>query len=202
MAAASDDGGPDLIIIPEVPLDEAAKSRLLERTERVFRASRNAVFAISEGTRWADEEGNIVQAKTVEFGPRKLGGVADKIVKYIEKELQESFDESNPLEVRPHHCDYAPRAGAPCEYDLRLVEVLAKKLSELLERRRYGKVPVLRTVVPYDELTVAHTAELDIEEMEPLLFPYRDFYDEERLLTNGRFSRFLRTITSGPDVAS
>ena len=199
LAAASTGGGPDMILIPEFPLDENGKRRLLERTEKYFRMGLNVVFVVSEGTRWADEEGKIVQIRTIEFGPRKLGGVADKIVKFIEANLKDKFDDATPFEVRPHHTDYVPRAGSPCEYDLKFVDVLAKRLGILLEREEYGKVPVLRNVVPYNELNLDDTASLDIEEMEPMLFPKKDFYDEERLLSNKAFSKFLRTITSGPD---
>lgn len=199
LAAASAQGSPDMILIPEVPLDEKAKERLLKRIEDLFRSSLNYVFVVSEGTRWADEKGEIVQIKTIEFGPRKLGGVADKIVKFIEAELKDKFDYATPFEVRPHHSDYVPRVGSPCEYDLKLVDVLAERLRILLEGEKYGKVPVLRTVVPYDQLDLEHTAALDIDDMGPMLFPKRDFYDERRLLTNKAFSKFLRTITSGPD---
>lgn len=200
LAAAADDGGPDMILIPEVPLGEIEKKRLLERVEKLFRRSLNVVFVISEGTKWSNEKGEIVQISKMEFGPRKLGGVADKVVKFIEQELKPKFsDPARPFEVRPHHCDYVPRAGSPCEYDLKLVSVLAHRLRLLLETGQFGKVPVLRTVVPYNELNVDQTAALDIEEMEPMPFPKKDFYDENRLLTNKAFSRFLRTITSGPD---
>lgn len=199
LAAAADDGGPDMILIPESPLDEAAKARLLAITEKRFRESLNVVFVVSEGMKWSEGGGEMVQIKTIEFGPRKLGGVAEKVVKHIEAQLEDKFDEATPFEVRPHHSDYVPRAGSPCEYDLKLVDVLAERLRDLLEREDYGKVPVLRTAVPYEELGFCHTAALSLDEMEPMLFPKRDFYDEERLLTNKTFSRFLRTITSGPD---
>jgi len=198
LAAASDEGGPDMVLIPEYPLDQEAKVRLLERVEKLFRGSLNVVFVVSEGTKWADDNGNIVQVKAMEFGPRKLGGVADQIVKFLEGELTKRFNEETPFQVRPHHTDYVPRAGAPCEYDLKLVDVLARRLRCLLEKESYGKVPRLKNVVAYDELSLEHTADMDIEDMEPKLFPKSDFYDETRLVTNNTFSRFIRTVTSGP----
>jgi ATP-dependent phosphofructokinase / diphosphate-dependent phosphofructokinase len=199
LAAAAADGGPDMILIPEFPLNKEAKERLLSRTERLFRSRKNVVIAVSEGTRWANAKGEIVQISNTTFGPRKLGGVVNTVVKFIERRLKKKFDESVPFGVRPHHTDYLPRAGSPCAYDLKLVDVLAERLRILLDKEKYGKVPVLRTVVPYDQLSVEHTAALDMEEMEPKLFPERDFYNRERLATNKAFGRFLRTITSGPD---
>lgn len=202
LAAAADGGGPDIILIPEVPLNNTIKNLLLQRIEKLFRHSLNVVFVISEGACWTDEKsGKMVQIKTTEFGPRKLGGVVDTVVKYIEKKLESKFDEETPFEVRPHHCDYVPRAGSPCDYDLKLVNVLAQKLGDILEHEQWGKVPVLREVVPYDKLSLKCTGALDIEEMEQKLFPKKDFYDEKRLHTNKRFSRFLRTITSGPEFS-
>lgn len=200
LAAASSIGGPDMIIIPEVPLDKVAKQRLLQRTERFFKSALNVVVVVSEGTKWVDSNGKIVVISSDEFGPRKLGGVVNHVVKFIERELKKKFKHSTTsFGVRPHHTDYVPRAGAPCRYDLKLVEVLAKKLGQLLDNEQYGKVPVVRNVVPYDELSTDCTAALDIDEMAPFLFPYENFYDKERLATNKAFSKFLRTITSGPD---
>ena len=198
LAAASSLGGPDMILVPEVALERDEKALLLHRTEKFFTSALNVVIVVSEGTKWTDEAGNVIQIRTVEFGPRKLGGVVNNVVKFIELELKDKFD-PDEFGVRPHHTDYLPRAGAPCEYDLKLVEVLAKRLGYLLENELYGKVPVLRTVVPYDELNLECTAALDIEEMEPKLFPASDFYDKSKLTTNKTFIKFLRTITSGPD---
>jgi 6-phosphofructokinase len=205
LAAASVGGGPDMILIPEFPLDKVAKELLLERTEKHFRNYRSVVIVVSEGTRWANGKGEIVQISNTAFGPRKLGGVVNTVVKFIEKKLKAKFNDSTPFGdsipfgVRPHHTDYVPRAGSPCEYDLKLVDVLAERLRILLDKEKYGQVPVLRTVVPYDQLSVEHTAALNIEDMEPKPFPARDFYDDERLSTNKVFGKFLRTITSGPD---
>lgn len=199
LVAASAMGGPDMIVIPEVPLDREMMKRLVSRTERRFRLSKNVVIAISEGARMVNENGEIVQVSQQAFGPRKLGGVADRIVKYIEEELRGKFDEENPLEVRPHHTDYAPRAGAPIEYDLKLIQVLAERLRLLLEKEDYGKVPVMKNVVPYEELDVAHAKALKIEDMEKIQFPEREYYNRDRFTTNAKFSRFLRTITSGPE---
>lgn len=199
LAAASANGSPDMILIPEFALNKDAKKLLLHRTEKLFRSNKSVVIVVSEGTRWANAKGEIVQISNTAFGPRKLGGVVNTVVKFIDSKLNGKFDPSIPFGVRPHHTDYLPRAGSPCEYDLRLVDVLAERLRILLEEETYGKVPVLRNVVPFDQLSVEHTAVLDIEEMEPKLFPAQDFYDEQRLATNKSFGKFLRTITSGPD---
>ena len=201
LAAASADGGPDMILIPEFPLNKQAKELLIQRTENRFRKNKHVVIVVSEGTKWANRKGDIVQISNTAFGPRKLGGVVNTVVKFIDTKLGKKFDDSTPFGVRPHHTDYLPRSGSPCEYDLKLVAVLAERLRTLLEKEKYGKVPVLRTVVPYEKLSVEHTAALDIDEMEPKPFPERDFYDKDRLATNKVFGKFLRTITSGPDSA-
>ncbi|MDQ3743697.1 MAG: 6-phosphofructokinase [Acidobacteriota bacterium] len=200
LAAAAEEGGPDMILIPEVPLDEKAKRRLIARTKKTFNLNLHAVIVVSEGTKWANEKGDIVQISTDEFGPRKLGGVVNTVMQFIDKKLRGQFTESKPFGVRPHHTDYVPRAGSPCEYDLKLVHVLAEKLGTLLTSRKYGRVPILRAVVPYDELSVQHTGDLDIEEMEQKLFPADDLYDEKRFLPNKTFVDFLCTILSGPDT--
>lgn len=199
LAAAAAGGGADMILVPEFALDRDAKELLVHRTEKRFRSFKSVVIAVSEGTRWANDEGEIVQISNTAFGPRKLGGVVTTVAQFIIDGLEDSFDESIPFGVRPHHTDYVPRAGSPCMYDLKLVDVLAERLRILLEKEKYGTVPVLKNVVPYDQLSVDHTAARDIEEMEPKLFPAHNFYDGERLATNKAFGKFLRTITSGPD---
>jgi 6-phosphofructokinase 1 len=197
LAAAAAGGGADMILVAEFALDKDAKELLVSRTEKRFRSFKNVVIAVSEGTRWANEEGEIVQISNTAFGPRKLGGVVNTVVQFITERLEDKFDESIPFGVRPHHTDYVPRAGSPCEYDLKLVDVLAERLRILLEKEKYGMVPVLKNVVPYDQLSVDHTTARDIDEMEPKLFPARDFYDGQKLATNKAFGKFLRTITSG-----
>lgn len=201
LAGAALLGGPDFILIPEYPLDESAKQLLLTFIEREFKFSSHCVMVVAEGISWADEDGNVGQIKNFEFGPRKLGGVVNYVMKDIEKLIKskEIFDDSCPFGVRPHHTDYAPRAGSPCDYDLKLVEVLSERLGILLDRADFGKVPVMKTAVPYEELNIKHTRAIAIEEMEQKLLPAKDFYDRSKLITNASFNRFLRTITSGPN---
>lgn len=198
LAAAAVGGGPDMVLIPEVPLDKAVKRRLVDRTRKLFEDFLHVVIVVSEGTQWTNSKGEIVRISNSQFGPRKLGGVVNTVMKFIERELKPYFDPSKPFGVRPHHTDYTPRAGSPSDYDLKLVQVLARRLANLLEHDKFGKVPVLSNVVPYDELDVKHTKGIDISHMGQKLFPADDFYDTDRLLPNQRFYNFLRTITSGP----
>ena len=146
-----------------------------------------------------------------QFGERKLGGVVLHLCPEVEGEIKMRngkrseaplFGDENPIEVRPHHTDYVPRGGVPCNYDLRLVEVLAERLRNLLEMRQFGKVPTLSTVVSYEELNIKHTTALNLEDMEPFLFPIRTYYNRERMFPNMKFGRFIKTITTGgePEV--
>ncbi|HYP52653.1 MAG TPA: 6-phosphofructokinase, partial [Pyrinomonadaceae bacterium] len=200
LAAASSEGGPDMILIPELQPDGEMIDRLIKKTEKLFRDYLSVVIVISEGIKWIQESGEIGQITDSAFGPRKLGGVVDRVMKHIERELEGQFDAGTPFGVRPHHTDYTPRSGSPCAYDLKLVEVLAERLGLMLEEGDNGKVPILNEVVPYEQLSVAHTRSLNIDDMESMPFPARDFYDADRMLTKPAFSRFMRTIMSGPEV--
>jgi len=199
LAAAAAGGVPDMILIPEVTLDKAIQQRVLQRTKELFEKYLQVVIVVSEGTWWINRKGERVQMSNTNFGPRKLGGAVDRVVKFIERNLSKHFDAATPFGVRPHHTDYTPRAGAPCYYDLKLVRVLAQRLARLIERRQFGMVPMLKEVVHYDELSKSHTRGIEISMMGHKPFPDADFYDREKLLPNEMFYKFLRTITSGPD---
>ena len=164
---------------------------------------------ISEGIYTKTGDGEVKRYTQAQYGERKLGGVVLHLCPDIEKEIKRRdvegqkgalFGCENPIEVRPHHTDYVPRAGGPCNYDLKLVEILAEKLFLLLEQRQFSKVPTLSNVVSFDELDVRHSTSLNLEDMEAFLFPIKTYYNEKRMFPNMKFGRFIKTITTGDNI--
>lgn len=208
LAAATYKGGPNAVLLPEIVIDDAEREKLFKLIERDFSYNHHVVVAISEGIFARERNGEVKRYTQAQFGERKLGGVVLHLCPEIEKQIKERdatreagpvFGHENPIEVRPHHTDYVPRAGGPCNYDLRLVEILAQRLYDLLEKRQYGKVPTLSTVVPYEDLNLRCTTGLNLEDMEPFLLPTETYYDRERMFPNMKFGRFIKTITTGEE---
>ncbi len=206
LAAATYYGGPNAVLLPEIVIDDAEREKIFKLIEKDFSYHHHVVIAISEGiyTKIGDDE--VQRSTQAQFGERKLGGVILHLCPEIETEIKKRdkkrsggaiFGHENPIEVRPHHTDYVPRAGGPCNYDLKLVKVLAERLYILLEQRQFSKVPTLSTVVPYEYLDVRNTTALNLEDMETFLFPIETYYNRRRMFPNMKFGRFIKTITTG-----
>ena len=202
LAAGSYDGGPNAVLLPESVIEDDLAA-LTSMISKEFQYNKHAVVAVSEGIKrqTLDKKGNpkTTDFRMGQFGARKLGGAVLSLSPILEKKMKMSgqFGAENPLEVRPHHTDYVPRAGSPCNYDLKLVSVLAERLRMLIEERQFSKVPNLTTVVPYGDLTVENTGALNIEDMESFKFPVSNYFDNRRLIPNMKFARFIKAITSG-----
>jgi 6-phosphofructokinase len=206
LAAATYFGGPNAVLLPEIIISELELMKLYRLIERDFRNNHHMVIVVSEGIYTKKGDSDVQRYTRTQFGERKLGGAVLQLCPEIERDIKlrdaqrlegPFFGPENPIEVRPHHTDYVPRAGGPCAYDLKLVEVLAERLYILLVNRQFGTVPTLTTVVPYDQLDVQHTGVLNLEDMGPFYFPHKTYYDHERMLPNIKFGRFIMTITTG-----
>ncbi|MBN1506681.1 MAG: 6-phosphofructokinase, partial [Sedimentisphaerales bacterium] len=104
------------------------------------------------------------------------------------------------FEIRPHRTDYLPRSGQPSSYDFRFATVLGSKIGQMLLAGKYGYVPALDKVVPYDELTLERIVPVSINEIKTLGFSSSDYFKEDsRFQVSERITQFFRTITTGPE---
>jgi ATP-dependent phosphofructokinase / diphosphate-dependent phosphofructokinase len=143
--------GADEILIPEIPVDEAAVDRLCNMLHtRVARGARFSIIAVAEGVIL---EGKIVAREYVnEVGeiPRpKYGGVAAELAEIIHKRTN--------LDTGVSSLGYIQRGGTPTAYDRNLATAFGVMAVTLIQQRRFGRMAALHgnriTSVPLSIVT-------------------------------------------------
>ncbi len=128
-------GGPDFILVPEVPLDfERFKGVLADRYKR----QQNAIVVVAEGVKYAGSDNPIAQDESDmdTFGHKKLGGVAEILAERVKKEL--GIKNSNS--VNP---GYLYRSGSPSDVDRRIGILLGREAVSAISKKRSGEVAVV-----------------------------------------------------------
>lgn len=168
-------GGAHMALVPEVEITRERKDFFFERVNEMYKRNpkRNLIVAVSEGLRWYNEETgkcDMVYASSEkdEYGHPRFGGVSGVIASEISRRLG--------LDARAQITGYFARSGECREYDRRLTATLADKVVDLLLREAYGQMPVLKSVVPYEELEEYNTATVDMGAIgnKPLSCEYYD----------------------------
>ena len=88
LAKTGRDGAPHLIVLPEVPFDEA---RFLEKTRDAVDRVGYCVIVVSEGARYPDGRFLSDSGRTDAFGHAQLGGVAPMLAELVRSRLGYKF---------------------------------------------------------------------------------------------------------------
>jgi len=189
-------GGAQIALIPEVVITKERKDFFFEKVKESYMANpkRSLIVAVSEGVRWySDEKGEIemvyASSDLDEYGHPRFGGISGVIASEINKKLG--------IEARGQISGYIPRSGRCYEYDRRLTSTLADKVVDLLLREDYGKMPVMRDLVPYNELEEFHTDAIEMGNIGnfPLPHPY---YNANEFQFSDQYVDFLTNIIGEP----
>jgi 6-phosphofructokinase len=189
-------GGAQMALIPEVVVTKERKDFFFETVKEKYMSSpkRSLIIAVSEGVRWySDEKGGIemvyASSELDEYGHPRFGGVSGVIASEINKQFG--------IEARGQISGYIPRSGKCYEYDRRLNSTLADKVVDLLLREEFGKMPVMRDLVPYTELEEFHTSTIEMGNIGnfPLPHPY---YDANEFQFSDQYVDFLTHIIGEP----
>jgi len=133
LALASGLGDPDLIIIPEFPVDiEVVAGRTLE----IYARRKHAVIVVAEGAKW--REGTYLQAtedENKEFGHPRFGGSSGALRDKLKERLSGRIDTRNINAVNP---SYLYRSGAPNALDALWAEKLGKRAVRVLAEGATG----------------------------------------------------------------
>ncbi len=127
-------GGADYILIPEDAIDIDEVCRNIKK--RVKRGKRFSIIVVAEGAKL--KEGKMV-TKTEEkdlFGHARLGGIGDLVGKLIK--------EKTDIDTRTSNIGHVARGGTPGHYDRILGTLLGVKAIELVSKRQFNKVAVLK----------------------------------------------------------
>ena len=189
-------GGAQMALIPEVEMNKERQDFFLEQVKEKYMRSKkkSLIIAVSEGVRWWNREKNELEMVYAspdldEYGHPRFGGVSGVIASDISKRLG--------IEARGQISGYIPRAGKCYEYDRRLTSTLADKVVDLLLRGDYGKMPVMKNVVPYSELEEYHTDAIDMGNIGNFALP-ETYYDANEFYFTDQYIDFLTNIIGAP----
>lgn len=189
-------GGAQMALVPEVEMTKERKEAFLEKVKENYLNSkkRSLLISVSEGVRWWNDERQeleMVYASTEidEYGHPKFGGVSGVIAADIAKKVK--------VQARGQISGYIPRAGKCYEYDRRLTSTLADKVVDLLLREDYGKMPVMKDIVSYNELEEFHTDSIDMGNIGNFALP-SEYYDPDRFNFTDQYADFLSHIIGHP----
>ena len=131
LALASALGHPDLIILPEFPLDPGP---FLDRVLRTYARQKHLLIVVAEGARWRD--GSHLHAEQDEregYDHPRFGGAARALEERLKRDLARHLPTRNINAVNP---SYLYRAGGPNPLDRRLAEALGEQAVRHLAGRK------------------------------------------------------------------
>ena len=178
LTGASVYGGAELALIPEFEITKERKDFFFEKVKEAYMGSKkkSLIIAVSEGVRWYDDAKDkldVVYASSEvdEYGHPRFGGISGVIASEISNKLK--------IEARAQISGYYARAGECRRYDRRLTQTLADKVVDLLLRKEYGQMPVLKKIVCFPELEEFNTSSVDMGSIgnKPLDEAYYDVND-------------------------
>ena len=189
-------GGAQVALIPEVEMTRERKDFFFEFVKEKYMRSpkRSLIIAVSEGVRWWNEEKQTLDMVYAspdldEYGHPRFGGISGVIASEISKRTG--------IEARGQISGYIPRAGKCSEYDRRLTSTLADKVVDLLLRADYGKMPVMKNIVPYSELEEYHTSAIEMGNIGNFPLP-QDYYNANEFYFTNQYIDFLSNILGAP----
>jgi 6-phosphofructokinase 1 len=128
-------GGAHIILLPEVEFDPEEVCRVIN--ERRASGRNYTIVAAAEGAMPSDTHDFITQDDKVdEFGNVKLGGIAQRLAKVIEKNTGQ--------ETRSVVLGHLQRGGAPSAFDRRIGTRLGVKAVKLVVEGSFGEMASLR----------------------------------------------------------
>ena len=189
-------GGAQMALIPEVVVTKERKDFFFEKVKENYMKNpkRSLIIAVAEGVRWYNDEKKEIDmvyasSELDEYGHPRFGGVSGVIASEINKKLG--------IEARGQISGYIPRAGKCSEYDRRLTSTLADKIVDLLLREEYGKMPIMRDIVPYNELEEFHTDAIEMGNIGNFPLPNL-YYNPNEFQFSGQYVDFLTNIIGEP----
>jgi ATP-dependent phosphofructokinase / diphosphate-dependent phosphofructokinase len=185
-------GGASIVLIPEFEITKERKESFFETVKEEYLRSekKSLIIAVSEGTRWYDDEKgkvDVVYASSEldEYGHPRFGGISGVIASDIYKRTG--------IEARAQISGYYPRSGDCRKYDRRLTTTLADKLTDLLLREEYGRMPVMNKIVPYQELEEFNCSTIDMGDIGNMPLP-EIYYDVNQFKFTDAYADFLKNI--------
>ncbi|HBF88593.1 MAG TPA: hypothetical protein DDX39_08120 [Bacteroidales bacterium] len=189
-------GGAEISLIPEYEITKERKEQFFDRINELYHKSEKKflIIAASEGTRWYNDKSGKTElvyasSEVDEYGHPRFGGIAGVLASEIERKTG--------ILTRGQSIGYYARSGDCMQYDRRLSSILADKVTDLLLREDYGKMPVLTKIANYQELEEYNTDCIDMGSIGNKPLP-TEYYDTKTLHFNETYRDFLSYMIWNP----
>jgi 6-phosphofructokinase 1 len=145
-------GGADVVLIPEFPMSIHDICKIIKARQASGKSF--SIVAVAEGFKIEGEDVTVQTKELDAFGHVRLGGIADRLCKLIEKETG--------IESRSVVLGHTQRGGTPTAYDRMLSTRYGVKAAELALAGQFGKMVALKgTEIVGLELDQLITEKLD-----------------------------------------
>ncbi|HMP78123.1 MAG TPA: 6-phosphofructokinase [Pirellulaceae bacterium] len=141
-------GQPDLILVPEVPVDI---NQVVERVKEIYRLQKNVLIVVGEGI--VDPDGNVLGASersTDPAGNIRLSGAADRLREMLLSRLGASFfsdlgfQDGADSAIFTRKVGHTQRGGRPVGFDRFYAAQLGGRAVEMLVEGQNNAVSVLQ----------------------------------------------------------
>jgi 6-phosphofructokinase len=224
VALATALGSAEHCVIPEYDFSKEAEMRLYDLCADDYRKSEHLVVGVSEGVRFDGHQykqhgygkkrlggtGDIIarggwvydrngsniyrrKIKGLEWGLNKR----NNLMKTLHKkgfEGDESAAMEEPLEVRCQRADYSLLIVNSNDYDKKLAMVLSERLAYMEKNGEFGSFPVLREVVPADDLCFDVTKSMSLSSTGNMSLPIQHYYDTQKLKASNAYEDFITKL--------
>lgn len=148
LALGSAYGQPDIILVPEVPINV---ERLVERVKAIYDLQRNVVIVCGEGI--VDQEGQVLGASRTSTDPAGnllLSGAAERLRQILIKAIGDEFFQANSRNdsaeaaIFTRKVGHTQRGGRPLSFDRYYASQLGGKAVEMLKDGETNSVATLK----------------------------------------------------------
>ena len=140
LALSSGLGKPDLIIIPEFPIDY---EDLCSKLVKLYKSQRHAIVVVAEGAKFKDSGLiNIGHNEFDDFGNPRFGGSSYILRDMLKKDLSKFFNTRNINAVNP---SYLYRSGKPNNLDFSIAKQMGEMAIDLLSKNLVTEPVLLAT---------------------------------------------------------
>jgi len=127
-------GGASIILLPEEPFDIDEICKIIKNRKK--KGKNYSIIAVSEGALPKKGQMELQVKEKDAFGHVRLGGIAERLAKEIEKNLG--------IECRHVVLGHLQRAGEPTVFDRLLGTRLGIKAAEMIDKQEFGKMASLK----------------------------------------------------------
>lgn len=200
IALGSAYGQPDLVLIPEVPLD---LDHIEQRVAEIYDLQKHVVIVVGEGVR--DESGRQLGAETKTFDPAGnviLSGAAEELKRQLAKRLGDEFfgsrrrHESADSAIFTRKVGHTQRGGRPIKFDRFHASQLGGKAVDLLVQQQNNSIATLQWNAAHGfHVSALHSNKL--RDAWNRIHPRRvhqSFYDARRFQPSRLAKEYLMTI--------